>query len=194
MSSTAFTRAVQIVLKAEVLKGDVARERAHDDGRDPGGLTKFGISKASHPNVDVAGLTVESAIEIYHEHYWLKFGCDELPWPWSLLVFDGVVNQPGFIPGPEDGVVEMLQSTLGVDDDGLVGPLTIAAARKRNDPDAWCDFLSRRALRYARKSHPDFQRGLFRRLFRLEWLALRTFDGSLADAGTGTLEANRRQT
>lgn len=171
MYSTAFNRAVQIVLKAEGLLSD--------DKRDPGGLTKFGISKAAHPNIDIANLTIEGATEVYHEHYWLKFGCDELPWPWSLLVFDGVVNQPGFIPGPEDGVAEMLQDALGLKDDGIIGPITVAAARKFNDPDHWCDFLSRRALRYAAKSHPDYQRGLFRRLFRLEWLALRTFEGSI---------------
>ncbi|WP_119301125.1 glycosyl hydrolase 108 family protein [Dongia deserti] len=169
MYSSDFTRAVAIVLKAEGVFSD--------DKRDPGGETKYGISKRWHPGEDIPNLTIDRATEIYHEHYWLKFSCDELPWPWSLLVFDGVVNQPAAIPGPEDGVIEMLQDTVGVKDDGIVGPVTIAAARKRNTPADWGDFLSRRAWRYAQKSHQDLQRGLFLRLFKLQWIALRTFEG-----------------
>lgn len=37
---------------------------------DKGGLTKFGISQASHPTLDIASLTVEQAIPIYSGEYW----------------------------------------------------------------------------------------------------------------------------
>ena len=46
---------------------------------DSGGLTKFGISKNNHPDLDIAGLTQEQAIEIYRMDYWNKLHCNQLP-------------------------------------------------------------------------------------------------------------------
>ena len=43
------------------------------DKNDPGGETKYGISKHSYPNVDIKNLTVEQAKEIYLRDFW-KFG------------------------------------------------------------------------------------------------------------------------
>jgi lysozyme family protein len=40
------------------------------DTRDPGGESKFGISKRSYPKVDIANLTVEEAKAIYRRDYW----------------------------------------------------------------------------------------------------------------------------
>ena len=37
---------------------------------DPGGLTKWGISQKSYPEVDIAGLTREAAIELYYRDFW----------------------------------------------------------------------------------------------------------------------------
>lgn len=37
---------------------------------DPGGTTKWGISKRAHPELDIASLTREEAIEVYREEYW----------------------------------------------------------------------------------------------------------------------------
>lgn len=59
---------------------------------DPGGVTKFGISKTRHPNVDVANLTLAQAEDIYRREYWLAAGCDVLPDPMALNVFDASVN------------------------------------------------------------------------------------------------------
>ena len=42
-----------------------------NDPDDPGGETKYGISKRAHPDVDIASLTPESAAEIYKDYYWL---------------------------------------------------------------------------------------------------------------------------
>lgn len=41
-----------------------------NDVLDPGGETKFGISKRAHPDIDIAALTVEGAKEIYRRDYW----------------------------------------------------------------------------------------------------------------------------
>ena len=112
-----------------------------NDPRDPGGETKFGISKRAYPEVDIAGLTLEDAKRIYHADYWEPCRCDEYTWPLSLYVFDGAVNQ---------GVVatrKMLQSALGVKADGILGKNTMAAAR---DASEWHvnRFMAKRALRY----------------------------------------------
>ena len=61
---------------------------------DPGGETKWGISKRYHPDVDIKNLTEEGAKTIYLSEYWIKAGCDSLPWPLDMVVFDSAVN-PG---------------------------------------------------------------------------------------------------
>ena len=59
---------------------------------DPGGETRFGISKRSYPELDISKLTLKQAEKIYYENYWLKAGCDKLPFPLSICVFDCSVN------------------------------------------------------------------------------------------------------
>ena len=41
-----------------------------NDPKDPGGETKYGISKRSYPKVDIKNLTVEQAKEIYYRDFW----------------------------------------------------------------------------------------------------------------------------
>ena|SRR5258708_1503505 len=63
-----------------------------NDPKDPGGETKFGIAKASHPNLDIANLTLPAALGIYYEEYWQKFQLDQLAFPFSVAVFDSYVQ------------------------------------------------------------------------------------------------------
>jgi len=63
-----------------------------NDPNDPGGETKFGISKSSYPELDISKLTLKQAKEIYYQNYWLKTGCDDLPFPFNIVVFDTAVN------------------------------------------------------------------------------------------------------
>ena len=51
-----------------------------NDILDPGGETRFGIAKRSHPNVNIATLTIEQAKEIYRTEYWNS-------------LYDGISNQ-----------------------------------------------------------------------------------------------------
>jgi hypothetical protein len=53
--------------------------------------TKFGISAASYPHLDIANLTQEQADAIYQRDYWQRSGANVLPWPACLLVFDTAV-------------------------------------------------------------------------------------------------------
>ena len=81
---TDFEKAIAFVLKWE--GGYV------DNPADPGGETKFGISKRAYPSFDIKNLTEEQAKAIYRRDYWEKMGCNALAWPMNLVVFDTSVN------------------------------------------------------------------------------------------------------
>lgn len=128
-----------------------------DDPRDPGGETRFGISRRAYPDVDIATLTAEQAGAIYHRDYWQVCQCDALPPALAMLVFDGAVNQG------TGAAIRMLQAAAKVPEDGAMGPRTIAAARSPAVVDA---FAVQRALRYATTRGMDvYGKGWFNRLF-----------------------------
>lgn len=84
--------------------------------------TKYGISAAAYPTLDIAGLSLEGARIIYRRDYWDRVHGDSLPPALALLTFDAAVNS-----GP-DRAIRWLQSALRVGVDGLIGPITLAAA------------------------------------------------------------------
>lgn len=97
-----------------------------NDPRDPGGETKFGISKRSYPTVDIADLNIDDAKAIYKRDFWDRAQCDRLHPDLAFQVFDGAVNS---------GIgnsIRWLQEAAGVAVDGVVGPLTL---RKVGDMD-----------------------------------------------------------
>lgn len=63
-----------------------------NDPDDPGGETKWGISKRYHPNVDIKNLTPEQAAEIYYNEYYIPSGANLLEEPFSTVVFDTAVQ------------------------------------------------------------------------------------------------------
>jgi hypothetical protein len=112
--------------------GDLNFVRSENVAKDPGGLTKWGIDKKSHPNVDIENLTQEQATEIYRKEYWERHHCDKLPWPLSAVHFDNCVNTGA------GRAVKLLQRVCGAQDDGVWGPNTHAAvmhACKLDSPD-----------------------------------------------------------
>lgn len=62
--------------------------RYSNDPDDPGGETKFGISKRYNPNIDIKNLTLDQAKLIYLNKYWLLAGCDSLSYPIDCITFD----------------------------------------------------------------------------------------------------------
>lgn len=77
----------------QALKFVLEREGGYvNDPADPGGETKYGISKKSYPNVDIRHLTPELAAVIYQSDYWAPAGCDDLEPGLALVVFDTAVN------------------------------------------------------------------------------------------------------
>lgn len=118
-----FAVAVAFVLDREtefLHDGSVKVERDPDD---PGGTTKYGIDAGSHPGVDVANLTEAGAVDIYHRTEWTAIRGDNLPGALALSMLDTAVN-----PGSKLAAV-WLQLALGVSPDGLIGALTINAAK-----------------------------------------------------------------
>ena len=90
---------------------------------DPGGETQWGISKRSYPTLNIATLTEWDAKQIYRRDFWDRVKADELPDAVRFDVFDGAVNS---------GIAQSamwLQRAVGVDDDGVIGPKTLAACR-----------------------------------------------------------------
>lgn len=88
--------------------------------------TKYGISAASFPSVDIANLTLEGAYPLAKSFYWDKFSGDLLPQSVALAVFDFGINA-----GIHESVV-CLQRALGITTDGVVGPETVQWANSAN--------------------------------------------------------------
>ncbi|MGE4334964.1 MAG: glycosyl hydrolase 108 family protein [Pigmentiphaga sp.] len=57
-----------------------------------GAPAKFGINQRANPDVDVASLTRERAVQIYRERYWDAIGGDTLPPAVAAVAFDTAVN------------------------------------------------------------------------------------------------------
>ncbi len=129
-----------------------------DDAQDPGGETKFGISKRSYPDLDIKNLTLDDAKAIYQKNYWQPMRGDDLPPKIAFQVFDFAVNA---------GVkrsVEAMQCALDIPDDGIVGDGTIGAAQRAGPENFALLFAVERILHYAAQpSFPKFGRGWARR-------------------------------
>lgn len=130
-----------------------------NDPRDPGGETKYGISKRSYPGENIAGLTLERAKAIYLRDYWGPAGCDAWPDLVKFEVFDIAVNM-----GVKTAVM-MLQRAVGAGVDGVIGPQTTMRVQS-----AAGDWVVRRMvaqrIRYYTdlKTWPTYGRGWMLRL------------------------------
>jgi len=89
---------------------------------DPGGETKYGISKRAYPEVNIAELTEEDAEELYFNDYWSRIKGEELPAGVACVVMDYAVNS-GI-----SRASKALQAACGISNgDGIIGPATLAA-------------------------------------------------------------------
>lgn len=85
--------------------------------------TKYGISAASYPHLDIKNLTLSEAHAIYLGDYWTPARCPEQSCRLALVMFDAAVN---------NGVsraTRFLQTAVGSTADGIWGPNTAAALR-----------------------------------------------------------------
>ena len=88
--------------------------------------TKYGVSAKSYPHLDIPNVTLEEAQKLAKVDFWDKFRGDQMPGPVSLSVFDF-----GYNSGIHEGVV-VLQRTLDLPEDGIVGPITLRSLSTRD--------------------------------------------------------------
>lgn len=105
----------------EVINGSNLKKCGYvNNPKDPGGETKFGVSKKQYPTLDVKGLTLEDTMTIYKKDYWLKAMCYTMPPEVALIHFDACVNHNMV------KAVTFLQNACGAVSDGKIGPRTIS--------------------------------------------------------------------
>lgn len=118
-----FQKAVEITLKNE---GGFQKD-PNDKGNWTGGVigsgelkgTKYGISAAQFPNLDIENLTTEQANGIYWLKYWNKL-YDQIE---EQTIADKLFDL-GVLSGVEESV-KIMQGILNVKVDGLFGPGTL---------------------------------------------------------------------
>lgn len=111
-----FLKCVSVILKNE------GGAKVVNDPHDPGGLTKYGISKRSWPNIDIENLTEEEAKQIYYAEYWLPIKVEALvDENAALQIFDMAVN------AGVTRAVRMAQHCAKAYEDGIMGMGTIQA-------------------------------------------------------------------
>lgn len=127
-----------------------------DDPFDPGGPTNFGItlevfSRWRGETLDATSrerlktalkrISPDVVREIYSKRYWQPARCVDLPPAIAFLHFDAAVNHGA------GTAIRILQEALGVDRDGEIGPLTLAAvirAPVENTLEAYAELRRRR--------------------------------------------------
>lgn len=136
MSDDAFAAALAIVLAHE----GGYQAMPDDPGNWTGGKigagelkgTKFGLSAASYPTLDIASLSEADAAAIYRRDWWDRFGLGRVPDPIATKLFDAAVNI-----GIESAVRALQRALRAVGaetgvprvvEDGKLGPITIGAA------------------------------------------------------------------
>lgn len=96
---------------------------------DPGGETKWGISKRSYPNLDIKSLTLENARIIYKQDFLLPILSKDLPDGIAFQLFDFAVHS-----GIE-GATKQIQISLGLKPDGVIGQVTRNKIMETSDSD-----------------------------------------------------------
>jgi lysozyme family protein len=113
---------------------------------DPGGMTNLGVTKkvweewVGH-EVDektMRGLTPEIVGPMYKAKYWDKVKGDDLPSGVDYAVFDAAVNSGS------GRAAKWLQGCVGVEQDGGIGPKTLAAVAAMNPAELVEDYAKRR--------------------------------------------------
>lgn len=127
-----------------------------NDPNDPGGETKYGISKRSYPQLDIRNLTEEQAKEIYYRDWWDRYrygGINDQAL--ATKIFDMAVNL-----GARQAhklLQRAANEVIGhqnIAEDGIIGPQTLAAV---NSVD------SKRLLSALRNHQSNYYRELARK-------------------------------
>lgn len=165
----AFRRAFEFTFSPEIEGG------RSNHANDRGGLTVNGFTQrlydtwrttTGRPKRSVDLIEEDEKAQIAYDEFWTPCNCEALPEPLSHAVFDMAVNSGSW------NAKLTLQRALRVRADGVIGPLTLKAAKEA--PDAVLAFLKRRGayLQEVLLTRPDqvvFIEGWINRLLIQAW-------------------------
>ena len=100
--------------------------------------TKYGLSAMTYPHLDIKNLTLEQAKAIYFEDWWSPLGISSMRPAMQFQMFDAAINHG------TRSATKMLQRAIGVKDDGVIGPVTLAAKDKVDINDLLMLFIAER--------------------------------------------------
>lgn len=128
--------------------------------------TKYGVSAMAFPYLNIKELTKEDAKKIFQKCYWDKIKGDSLPDALSIMVSDTAYNS-----GCKTAV-RLLQKSLGVAIDGIMGNNTIGAANRLPVKKTLSDYAVYR-LQYLNscRGWMKYGKGWSRRVSEIEKLA-----------------------
>lgn len=168
--SIKFKTALNHVLVSEgVIKGKKGNVDHPDDegGRTGGGIlqTEYDrwLKKHGKAPTDVWDMPEAHRSAIYHENYWEPMKCEAMPLPIAYMTFDSaVLHGVNFTP-------KAAQEAIGVRADGIIGKVTLAAAKAQEPLRVWERFRAVRWKRMqSRPSFPTFGPGWKKRLNDVE--------------------------
>lgn len=126
---------------------------------DPGGETRFGISKRSYPGEDIKAMTLARAKVLYFADYWKPAGCESVPAAAKFDLFDMAVNSG------VKAAIKCLQGAAGTAQDGYLGPQTLMAAEAMDGARLSARFNGARlAFMASLPTWPTFGRGWANRI------------------------------
>ena len=144
----------------------------NDNGNWTGGVkgkgilkgTKYGVSAASFPTLDIQNLTKVQAKEIYYKNYWDATGCTLqcIKYPLNVLLFDAAVQH-----GAADAK-KLLQRTLNLAEDGVFGSNTKNTIAKADTNELCAKYLTTRLKYYqSLRLWSTYGNGWSNRLFKV---------------------------
>ena len=86
-----------------------------------GGFAKYGINSLSHPNVNLNTLTLDQAKQIFEDEYWSPNLLG------NIIIQQIATKCLDCIINIDEKAKKIIQQVAGVEEDGFIGPVTIAA-------------------------------------------------------------------
>jgi lysozyme family protein len=121
--------------------------------------TKYGIAANTYPDLDIINLTLDDARAIYWRDWWLKIGAESLHPAVAFQMWKFAVN------AGMGTAKRGLQSSVGVAQDGHIGPITLLAVARTDVNDIIMRFNAFALEHYTSLSTwPTFGRGWARRI------------------------------
>lgn len=104
--------------------------------------TKYGVSAASYPHLDIINLSIADAVAIYKRDFWDTARLDELHPATSLSVFDFGINA-----GMRESII-VLQRCLAIPETGHLEQLAVSAESVRDPHQLAQQFCVERIMAY----------------------------------------------